>query len=75
MKKENDDQDTGTPKRINFNIDEITFDSLRKKRAFHSGVNMRLSEEYKSVDFSELPDVLPIQPKESFFKLDYKKLI
>ena len=40
---------------------------------------MKLGEEYKStndlLDFSELPDVLPIQPKESFIDLDYSKLI
>lgn len=52
---------------ISFEVNDMNFDHLRRKRAFIKGVNIALEEEKTDkgdlLSFSDLPDLLPIKPK------------
>ena len=53
-------------KPIAFDITEMNFEHLRRKRAFYNGVNIQLEEEKdkdKVLDFTDLPDILPVKAK------------
>ena len=60
---------------IRFNMEQIHWENLRRKRAFYSGVPMSLKEEWEGPNelkgFKKVPDVLPIKPKEPFIDLNY----
>ena len=64
---------------IRFNLEQIHWGHLRRKKAFYSGVPMTMKEEWENPDelksFAKVPDVLPIKPKETFTDVDYKELI
>lgn len=62
---------------IAYDLPLVNFDHLRRKRAFYRGVNIQLSEEFDKeelVDFSNLPDILPLKPKSGMADLDYAEL-
>ena len=66
---------------IDFPLEEINFNNLRRKRAFLSEVSIELPPEFvdakkkKLLNFKGLPDILPIRPKENFGEVNYKKLV
>ena len=63
---------------ISFDINEINFDHLRKKRAFYKGVNIGLNEaadKQEVIDFTDLPDILPLKAAgQGFADLNYDDL-
>lgn len=64
---------------IRFNLEQIAWDNLRRKKAFYAGVPMAMREEWEGPNelksFKKVPDVLPIKPKEPFNGLNYQELI
>ena len=63
---------------ISFEMDKMNFDHLRRKRAFFSGVPIQLQEEMDKgalIGFSNLPDILPIKPKQAWDGLKYEELM
>lgn len=62
---------------MSFEISDINFDHLRRKRAFLKGINIQLDEEFDKdelVGFNALPDLLPVVPKGNIATLDYEQL-
>ena len=66
IEKENEDRRKGNYA-ISFELSDVNFDHLRRKRAFYRGVNIELEEEKTEkgdlISFSDLPDLLPVKPK------------
>ena len=66
-------------KPIAFDITELNFEHLRRKRAFYNGVNIQLEEEKdkdKVLDFTDLPDILPVKAKgKGYDKVKYDELV
>ena len=63
---------------ISYEISDLNFDHLRRKRAFISGVNIQLEEEKNKeelVGFQDLPDILPLVPKGNMAEMDYDQLM
>jgi len=64
---------------ISFEMSDVNFDHLRRKRAFLSGVNIQLEEEKTDkgdiLAFNNLPDLLPIKPKGEWDGLKYDELM
>ena len=63
---------------ISYQLSEVNFDHLRRKRAFIKGINLQLSEEYDKevlLGFGDLPDILPLKPHDAFSSLDYNNLM
>ena len=64
---------------ISYELNDVNFDHLRRKRAFIKGVNLQLSEEYDKEEllgFGGLPDVLPMKPRDQqLANVDYADLM
>jgi len=63
---------------VSFDLSDIRFDHLRRKRAFLKGKNIELVEEFDKevlVGFDNLPDLLPIKPKGNLANTDFDKLM
>lgn len=64
---------------VSYELDDVNFDHLRRKRAFISGVNIQLEEEKTDkgdiLAFNDLPDLLPIKPKTAWDKVKYDELM
>ena len=75
------DQERDAANIISFDLQQIAWNHLERKRAFYSGVPMVMKEKWSDEEFQtlegfkQLPDVLPIRPREKFIDLDYAKLI
>lgn len=79
IEKENEDRRRGNYA-ISYEMSDVNFDHLRRKRAFYKGVNIELEEEKTEkgdlVSFSDLPDLLPIRPKnQAWDGLKYEELM
>ena len=64
-------------KLISYDLADINFDQLRRKRAYYKGVNIQLGEEMDKgqlVGFSDLPDLLPIKTPGKWDGLNYNEL-
>ena len=52
---------------INFELENMSWDNLKRKRAFYCGVPLTLKEEWAGpkelMPFHKVPDVLPIKPR------------
>lgn len=54
---------------MNLDPQTVNFEHIRRKRAYQTGTNIEIKQEYtdetKKVlkDFTDVPDILPIQPK------------
>lgn len=63
---------------ISYEMDDINFDHLRRKRAFFQGVNIELQQEFDKeqlIGFSDLPDVLPVRPKGDMANMKYDEVM
>ena len=63
---------------IDYRVDDINFDHLRRKRAFIKGKNIQLAEEFDKeelVGFDNIPDLLPVIPKGNIATLSYEELM
>ena len=64
---------------IPFDITEVDFDQLRKKRALYKGHRIQLQEEKDKsevIEFTDLPDILPFKPAgQGFADLNYDELV
>ena len=64
---------------INFKIEKMNFDVLRRKRAFYTGIDIQLKPEFgetkELLGWAQMPDVLPVKPKDGFVSADYKTLL
>ena len=60
---------------ISFDVGLLNFDVLRRKRAFYTGIDLQLKPEYgeskELLDFSGLPDIVPIKPKTGYVSTDF----
>ena len=66
--------------RIAYEMENINFEHLRRKRAFVKGINIQVEEEKtdkgQTLGFDTLPDLLPIKPKnQKWDVIDYDKLL
>ena len=63
---------------IPFELSEVNFDHLRRKRAFYKGVDIQLTQaaDKEVSGFTDLPDIIPVKAKGSMYgTLEYADLI
>lgn len=64
---------------ISYDLKEVNFDQLRRKRAFYKGVNIQLLEEMNKeelIDFTNAPDILPMRPRDKqLSEVDFTELM
>ena len=64
---------------ITFDITEMNFDHLRRKRAFYKNVDIQMLEEKDKeeiIEFTDLPDILPVKAAgEGYSDLKYDDLV
>jgi len=63
---------------ISYEVQDLNFDHLRRKRAFVQGVNIQLEEEKNKeelIAFDNLPDILPLVPKGNMAEMNYEELM
>ena len=63
---------------VSFELDDLNFDHIRRKRAWLKGVNIKIQEEFDKeqlVGFDQLPDLLPLMPKGNLAKTNYEELM
>merc|ERR1712060_250683 len=64
---------------VSYDLFDVNFDHLRRKRAFVKGVDIRIREEMdkeKLMGFANLPDIVPIKPKnQTLSNVDYVELM
>ena len=63
---------------VSFELDDLNFDHIRRKRAWLKGVNIKIQEEFDKeqlVGFDQLPDLLPLMPKGNLATTNYEELM
>ena len=76
QKKFEEDRKGSAP--VAYDIDDINFDYLRRKRAFIQGVDITLQEEFDKeqlLGFDSVPDLLPIVPKGNLASIKFDELM
>ena len=63
---------------ISYELNDLNFEHLRRKRAFLSGVNLKLDQEFDKeqlIGFQNLPDIVPIKPNGDIVDMNYEELM
>ena len=64
---------------ISYDLTDVNFGHLRRKRAFYKGVNIQMGQEMTDkgelISFSDVPDILPMKPKGEWDALNYDELM